>query len=523
MMRGAGGRFGFGAFCPSPHFGGRPGGGSLHFWRFSGLRETHPHPGPPPKWGREDSAPSRCIGRNEFLPFLGILAFLVFGPAPAWAELETLEDIRKRATVFIQCETDDGAELRGTGALVSRRGHVLTAKHILDGNDPEDVACMGKIGTATGLLNLELSHEETDDKLDALLFLIRAEEEENAFDNFLRYCAIERRHQLQPLVSIGFPGRTASKQVSVRAGILSTTERTDGSKLLETDILTTPGMSGGPTVFAGNTHLVGIIVQAEGDPLGTIAYYGILPVAEMDNDLTEHMTQASREACAPMRLHRALDRSLARIEKYEAQIAELEARYAALEETQAKLASLQETVDLLAVLAPIRSDIRTVIEKIKKKPSASPDILDTRLLLFERILEWDAKFEGNNLRITYKSLAGNEIPPVDSLEVTTALRLEVTDTGEPTRVFLPKAIGRNHASFPEFGTFDLVGYKSTMTERVREGIDNWADSGVKVSLPERPPTLTLTYTLGGDTQPRTETLEIDTGFLRPLFTGDTPL
>jgi len=444
-----------------------------------------------------------------------LLAVLLVHPLPVLADQRTLEDVRRDATVFIECETDEGKVLKGSGALVSASGHVLTAKHVLDGNDPQDVKCFANIGTAAGRPSLELSHEETD-SLDAILFLIL--DADDYEDTFLRYCRIEDRHQFQPLVSIGLPGRSKSKQISVRGGVLATTERAGQTKLLETDILTTAGMSGGPTVFAGNANLVGIVVEAEGDPLGTIAYYGILPVEQMNNDLTDHMTMASTEDCAPMRLQGDLDRALGRIELYEEQIAELESRFAALEATQIRLAEVGAKLDRLDDVIGIRVDIVREIRKMLDNENAAPDILDGRLTLFERVLEWESAFERNDLRLTYSGLAGNKVPPVEFDKATTFMRINLNGAEQRVAISVQKKFrNTDNPKGKNGGVLDLVEYKSMLEREVSAEITKWRDGGDVVTLSDLPPRLTLYYKLPNDEESRTETLELDDDFLRPLF------
>jgi Trypsin-like peptidase domain len=172
--------------------------------------------------------------------------------------------------VFIECAFD-GKVSRGTGVVVSARGHVLTARHVA----PAGADCKGSLRVADSNLAAKLVVQPTNLAVDAALLRFSLQQDYA----FSRFCPLEDWMVRKRIFVAGFPGQTQTGAPSYREGILSTLIP-NSSGILETDGQTVAGMSGGPVYSPNFAGIVGIVIGAEFDSLGTVSYYGILPASD---------------------------------------------------------------------------------------------------------------------------------------------------------------------------------------------------------------------------------------------------
>jgi hypothetical protein len=171
---------------------------------------------------------------------------------------------------YIECKTPSGQISRGTGVVVSRQGHVLTAKHVV----PDGSTCEASLAVADSNNTTRMVVQPTNLPVDAaLLRFVRQQDYA-----FVGYCALEDWMVRQSIFVAGFPGQTETGAASFREGILSTVFP-NAEGVLETDGQTVAGMSGGPVYSRNLAGLVGIVIGAEFAVDGTVNYYGILPAS----------------------------------------------------------------------------------------------------------------------------------------------------------------------------------------------------------------------------------------------------
>ena len=171
---------------------------------------------------------------------------------------------------YIECKTTSGQISRGTGVVVSRQGHVLTAKHVV----PDGSTCEASLAVADSNNTTRMVVQPTNLPVDAaLLRFVRQQDYA-----FVGYCALEDWMVRQSIFVAGFPGQTETGAASFREGILSTVFP-NAEGVLETDGQTVAGMSGGPVYSRNLAGLVGIVIGAEFAVDGTVNYYGILPAS----------------------------------------------------------------------------------------------------------------------------------------------------------------------------------------------------------------------------------------------------
>lgn len=180
----------------------------------------------------------------------------------------------ERTIVYIECTLGERTS-RGTGVIVSPRGHVLTAKHVTIGANS---ACQGSIGVADSNAARRLVQQPASAPVDATILRFADQQQYE----FMPFCTLEDWMVRRKIFVAGFPGGTETGAPSFREGVLSTV-LSNASGLLETDGQTIAGMSGGP-VFSNNlVGIVGIVIGAKFAPDGTVSYFGILPVSDYAN------------------------------------------------------------------------------------------------------------------------------------------------------------------------------------------------------------------------------------------------
>lgn len=184
-------------------------------------------------------------------------------------------DVIDETIVYLEC-TAGGETSRGSGVIVSSEGHVLTARHVV----PDGASCVGSIGIADPNSVNRMIVQPTNLPVDVALLQFARQQDYT----FAPYCPLEQWMVRRKIFVAGFPGKTQTGAPSYREGILSTVIP-NAAGILETDGQTVSGMSGGP-VFSKNLRgIVGIVIGAEFDNLGTVSFYGILPASRYARDL----------------------------------------------------------------------------------------------------------------------------------------------------------------------------------------------------------------------------------------------
>lgn len=192
-------------------------------------------------------------------------ACLVPGAAARAADVPIEQTI-----VYIQCTSGSPpnvATSTGSGVVVSPQGHVLTARHVIEGA----TSCKGSIGFANPGGGEPLIVQKKSDDVDAALLRFNAPRQ---YD-FVRYCKLEDWMVRRDIYASGFPGGSPTGVPSFRKGVLSTVFP-QGNGLLETDGQTVQGMSGGPVFASDLRSFIGVVVGASFSPAGTVNYFGIL-------------------------------------------------------------------------------------------------------------------------------------------------------------------------------------------------------------------------------------------------------
>ncbi|MBY2914136.1 serine protease [Rhizobium leguminosarum] len=178
----------------------------------------------------------------------------------------------RQSIVYIQCTSASGVIKSGSGILVSEVGHVITAKHVIEGA----ASCRGSIGVADAGATQTLVMQPGLAAVDVALLRFTAAGKYQ----FAQYCDLPLEDWMlgKEILVAGFPVGTETGAPSFRKGVLSTVY-VNGGGIVETDGQTVNGMSGGPVFDARMNGLVGLVIGAEFTPLGTVKYYGILPIS----------------------------------------------------------------------------------------------------------------------------------------------------------------------------------------------------------------------------------------------------
>lgn len=176
-----------------------------------------------------------------------------------------------KVVVYIECTHDSKPVSQGTGVIVSAKGHIMTARHVV----PEGYACKGAVENRTnpmrGLIR-PVQDRNLDQDIDGkLLRFIPNEGEEFAFAPF---CPIEPELGAVELIAKGFH-RDSIAFPSATSGVLSTHIQNDVG-IVETDAMTISGKSGGPVFIKGTNAIIGVVAGASFEPTGLPAYYGVL-------------------------------------------------------------------------------------------------------------------------------------------------------------------------------------------------------------------------------------------------------
>lgn len=187
-------------------------------------------------------------------------------------------DEYRNKTVHIECTNQSGAKVFGSGVIVSEKGHIVTAKHVVEGSD-RCRASVGHVDSNKKRILLRARHSMYD---AALLQFVDNKEYE-----FMRYCELDDSLYGKNILSAGYPKNSDTGNLSTRAGIISTIIG-DRKGLVETTALTTGSQSGGPVMLGSSGDLIGIIVGARFDGLGQPDSYGVLPIESVSSQFEFH-------------------------------------------------------------------------------------------------------------------------------------------------------------------------------------------------------------------------------------------
>lgn len=170
--------------------------------------------------------------------------------------------------VYIECTQEGKPTMRGSGVLVSEKGHVLTAGHVV----PEGYKCRGVQGNPTLPTRGLIKDPRSMQGIDAVMLRFTPDEEER-FPS-AKFCKLDDTLKGKPIKARGF--HQMSHELSVRQGVISTIHPNDKG-IIETDGLTAHGMSGDPVMLDDGSNLIGITAGAKFD-IGTAhpIYFGVL-------------------------------------------------------------------------------------------------------------------------------------------------------------------------------------------------------------------------------------------------------
>lgn len=199
-----------------------------------------------------------------------------------------------KVMVAVFCKGSNGKiESQGSGVLVSRKGHVLTARHVA----PKGLDCAGSIGAKDANNAKPLVRQPIPTEVDASLMRFQS----SGPYPFVSFCTLEDWMIRRKIFVAGFHGESKTGVASYREGVLSTVLPNE-SGILETDGQTIAGMSGGPVFSKNLAGIIGIVTGADFSRTGAISYYGVLSAEFFAG--TFGLTKSTREC---FREQRAVD------------------------------------------------------------------------------------------------------------------------------------------------------------------------------------------------------------------------
>lgn len=169
------------------------------------------------------------------------------------------QEIPRNSVIFIKCRLD-GARGTGSGVIIDDQGSILTAKHVALGYDAD---CKGVRGTSATEPNRTLTVKRISQTYDAAVLAFTPDDDEkpDGDDAFvpIPYTELIDGIPRTGLVAQGFPENYFGepKQSVGSIGTLNP----DNRGMIQSDALTSHGMSGGPVVLDGK--LVGIVAGAK--------------------------------------------------------------------------------------------------------------------------------------------------------------------------------------------------------------------------------------------------------------------
>lgn len=176
--------------------------------------------------------------------------------------------------VYIECANEDRSVVsRGSGVLISANGRVLTVGFVVPEEHQQN--CRGSIGVADPQDTKRLI-PEPDSSFNAVRVL---RFQTGRFD-YARVCDLDFDAVRRPIFAAGFPRGSRTGVASYRVGILSTITPDDRG-VIESDVMTTAGMEGGPIFSENFNGIVGLIEGANINSLGMVESFNIRPLADL--------------------------------------------------------------------------------------------------------------------------------------------------------------------------------------------------------------------------------------------------
>ena len=183
------------------------------------------------------------------------------------------------AFVYIECYSESGERVsRGSGVIIHEDGRLLTAKHVV----PSDTTCKGVLGTGAETPTRNLIRGRPSHYYDAMIMRFVPRQGETF--NPIQYVRLQQDDRGESITAHGVPFDGVG-QISRRTGTISTTVPNENG-MIETNILTARGISGGPVILDANRSLVGIVGGVSLDPISALpTNYGVLLVEVIANEL----------------------------------------------------------------------------------------------------------------------------------------------------------------------------------------------------------------------------------------------
>jgi|GEM_PF-2986817 len=174
--------------------------------------------------------------------------------------------------VYIEC-TKDGVTSQGSGVLVSKDGHVLTARHVV----PEGATCQASIGNnlipKRGIRKSFKTHQ-IKSAFDATLMEF-ARNTGETFD-FASVCSVTEALKGKEIIAKGFDEESYGAP-DLNDGVLSNTA-IDFNGMVQMTAEIINGKSGGPIFLKDTNTIVGIIAGAEFNAQGVVTSYKMLAI-----------------------------------------------------------------------------------------------------------------------------------------------------------------------------------------------------------------------------------------------------
>ncbi len=214
--------------------------------------------------------------RHKLFVFLAALTLGASLGSVAQAQTDLFE-----STVFIQCTNQETQETgSGSGAVISKKGHVLTVKHVLVGA-AEKNRCFAQFDTASVAPTREIFRRKVIDGYDAAVFQFKPRRDEVFVP--LDFGPLKDSMVGNDAKVSGFPGGDSISPVINSSTISSIDLESNGT--FATGGRTSQGMSGGPFTF--ENKLIGLVNGATSDFLGNNERYDILAIAPFHNQVAE--------------------------------------------------------------------------------------------------------------------------------------------------------------------------------------------------------------------------------------------
>lgn len=158
-----------------------------------------------------------------------LIAAILYAGCITVAHAKGISDL----VVYIECTKEGQPTSRGSGVLVSEKGHVLTAEHVV----PEGYNCRGVQGNPTRPTRALIKDPRLMQGIDAAMLRFIPDEGEK-FPN-AKFCKLDDTLKGKPIKARGF--HKMSHEPSVRQGVISTIHPNEKG-IIETDGLTAHGI-----------------------------------------------------------------------------------------------------------------------------------------------------------------------------------------------------------------------------------------------------------------------------------------